>query len=79
MTICNSSLHQKIACRVGRLQLIVALVAQIARCNDDENVDKEELEAKLDELCGMASEYSTRWLDETADLLKTWYNREAGP
>jgi hypothetical protein len=72
---CNVSLHDKIGQRVGRLQLIVAALLDLARSYHDPDV----VDYPLDALMGLAGEYGESWLDETAMLLKEWYNRGSGP
>lgn len=69
-------LIEKIGLRVGRLQLIVAKLAQLSR---DAEEYIEDTTGVLESIAGMAVDYGPKWLDETADLLKEWYNRRAGP
>lgn len=72
---CSVSLHEKVGLRVGRLHLIVAALLDVARAYHDPDA----VDYPLDALMGLAGDYGESWLDETADLLKEWYNRRAGP
>ena len=76
---CNVSLHQKIAVRSGRLQLIVAELAEVARFIDENVTEVEDVEPDMSKLMELASACGPRWLDETSMLLKELYNRERGP
>lgn len=76
----TNTLDQKLDARVGRVQLIVADFATLARAiehaierGNPKNLD--ELEDELYALVHKAAEYGAKWADETADLLKEKYNR----
>lgn len=75
---CNVTLHEKIGARVGRIQLIVAALTNLAQVMDSQDADAN-LDHALDRFMELAGEYGIRWCDETADLLKNWYNRRQGP
>ncbi|MHC4621156.1 MAG: hypothetical protein ACYTEQ_25700 [Planctomycetota bacterium] len=76
---CGVSLHKKIGDRAGRLQLIVAAMADLARVAAQDNVDEEMINSASEQFLVMAVEYGPSWCDEAADLLKNWYNRRSGP
>lgn len=81
---CSVTLHEKIAARSGRLQLLVAELGTIARAFRElpcPTTDKEyaSMEQKLMPLIQMADDYGPQWLDECAMLLKELYNRREGP
>jgi citrate lyase beta subunit len=73
-----TSLEEKIAARSGRLQLIVAALAELARVMDSQDANAN-LDYALDRFMELAGDYGIRWLDETSCLLKEMYNRRSGP
>lgn len=73
---CNVSLHQKIADRSGRLQLIMAAMARLAQ---DVEANIQDETGTPENLANLAHDFGHRWLDECSMLLKELYNRQEGP
>jgi len=72
---CNVSLHEKVGARAGRLNLMLEMLSDLKRELDGAQVTDDDLY----KLYGMLNEYGRRWVDETAQLFKEWYNRRSGP
>ncbi|NIT79568.1 MAG: hypothetical protein GWN58_32955 [Anaerolineae bacterium] len=71
----KDTLMEKIEGRSGRIQMIVAELSRVAYAIEQD--DDPDLEPLLWKLATLAEEYGHRWLDDTADLLKTLYNRRS--
>lgn len=76
---CSVSLHQKIADRAGRLQLIVAKLSEAVHISSNPRGDEEQFEEALWMLGDLGNTYGPEWLDECSMLLKELYNKERGP
>jgi len=75
---CNVSLHEKLAVRSGRLQLLVAAMTDLAFVLGGP-ADEETVNGALLPLAEMAGNLGAQWCEETSALLKTLYNRTQGP
>lgn len=73
-----TSLEEKLAARSGRLQLIVAALAELARVMDSQDANAN-LDNALDKFMELAGDYGIKWLEDTSNLLKEQYNRRSGP